>query len=56
MPVCAKAISSWERKFLSMARAHMSMGTVKGAATLAAGVSLMSVLQPGDWNQRFYSR
>ena len=47
-PVCAKTISSWVRKVLCVAKAHMSLG-VAASATLAAGVSLVSILQAGDW-------
>ena len=41
-PVCAKAISSWVRKVLCVAKTHMSLGSLWGAAAsaaLAAGVS-----------------
>ena len=51
-PVCAKTISSWVRKVLCVAKAHMSPGSLQGAAAfaaLAAGVSLVSILQTGDW-------
>ena len=51
-PVCAKTISSWVRKVLCVAKAHMSPGSLCGAAasaTLAAGVSLVSILQAGNW-------
>ena len=51
-PVCAKTISSWVRKVLCVAKAHMSLGSIWGAAAsvaLAAGVSLVSILQAGDW-------
>ena len=51
-PVCAKTISSWVRKVLCVAKAHMSLGSLWGAAAsaaLAAGVSLVSILQAGDW-------
>ena len=30
-PVCAKTISSWERKVLSVAKAHVSPGPLQGA-------------------------
>ena len=50
--VCAKTISSWVRKVLCVAKAHMSLGFFLEAATsaaLAAGISLVSILQTGDW-------
>ena len=50
--VCAKTISSWVRKVLCVAKAHMSPGSLQGAAASAAivaGVSLVSILQAGDW-------
>ena len=51
-PVCAKTISSWVRKVLYVAKAHMSRGCLWGvaaSAALAAGVSLVTILQAGDW-------
>ena len=36
MPVCAKTISSWVRKVLCVAKAHMSLGSLQGAAASAA--------------------
>ena len=51
-PFCAKTISSWVRKVLSIAKAHMSPGSLHGvaaSAALTAGVSLVSILQAGDW-------
>ena len=48
-PVCAKTIFSWVRKVLCVAKAHMSPGSLQGTAALAAGVSLVSILQTGDW-------
>ena len=51
-PVCAKTISSWVRKVLCVAKAHMSLGSLWGvaaSAALAAGVSLVTILQAGDW-------
>ena len=48
-PVCAKTISSWVRKVLCVAKAHMYPGSVWGAASLVDGVSLVSILQAGDW-------
>ena len=53
-PVCAKTISSWVRKVLCVAKAHMSLGSLWGAAAsaaLAAGVSLVTILQAGDWTR-----
>ena len=50
-PVCAKSISSWVRKVLCVAKAHMSLGSVQGvaaSAALATDVSLVSILQVGD--------
>ena len=46
-PVCAKTISSWVRKVLHVAKAHMSPGSLWGvaaSAALVAGVSLVSIL------------
>ena len=46
-PVCAKMISSWVRKVLCAAKAHMSLDSLwENAASmaLAAGVSLVSIL------------
>ena len=51
-PACAKTISSLVRKVLCVAKAHMSPGSPQGAAasaTLMASVSLVSILQAGDW-------
>ena len=53
-PVCAKTISSWVRKVLSVAKAHMSLESLSGVAAseaLAAGVSLVTILQAGDWTR-----
>ena len=53
-PVCAKTISSWEWKVLSVAKAHMSPGSLWGvadSAALAAGVSLVTILQAGGWTR-----
>ena len=53
-PVCAKTISSWVRKVLGVAKAHMSLGSLQGvaaSAALAAGVSLVTILQAGDWTR-----
>ena len=49
--VCAKSISSWVRKALCVAKAHMSLGSFQAAtasAALVAGVSHVSILQAGD--------
>ena len=62
MPVCAKIISSWVRKSLSVAKVHVfeySLIPVALGALLAA-VSLASMLQVGDWARcstpaRYYS-
>ena len=51
-PVCAKTISSWVRKVLCVAKAHLTLGSlqeVASSAALVAGVSLVSILQAGDW-------
>ena len=52
-PVCAKTISSWVRKVHCVAEAHMSLGSLWGGAVASAvfmaGVSLVSILQAGDW-------
>ena len=51
-PICAKTISSWVRKVLCVAKAHMSLGSlweVAASAALPAGVSLVTILQAGDW-------
>ena len=53
-PVCAKTISSWVWKVLSVAKAHMSLGSLQGVAAstaLAAGVSLVTILQASDWTR-----
>ena len=53
-PVCAKTISSWVWKVLSVAKGHMSLGSLWGvaaSAALAAGVSLVTILQAGDWTR-----
>ena len=49
MPVCAKTISSWVRKVLCVAKAHMFLQGAAASAALAAGISLVSILQAGDW-------
>ena len=51
-PVHAKTISSWVRKGLCVAKAHMSPGSLWGvaaSAASAAGVFLVTILQAGDW-------
>ena len=51
-PVCAKTISSWVREVLCVAKAHMSLGSLWGFAastSLAAGVSLVTILLASDW-------
>ena len=51
MSVCAKIISSWVRKVISIVKSHISLGTVRAAVTSAAlvtGVSPMSILQVGN--------
>ena len=53
-PVCAKTISSWVRKVFCVAKAHMSPGSLQGvaaSAALPAGVSLVTILQVGDWTR-----
>ena len=52
LPACAKMISSWVRKVLSMALHIYLLGTLNGAAAssaLVAGVFLWSTLLVGDW-------
>ena len=54
MPVCTKTISSWVRKVLCIAKAHMSPCAVSSAAASAAlvvGVSLVSILQAEAWSR-----
>ena len=53
-PVCAKTISSWVWKVLSVANAHMSLGSLWGvaaSAALEAGVFLVTILQAGNWTR-----
>ena len=53
-PVCTKTISSWVRKVLCVAKAHMSLGSlweVAASAALTAGFSLVTILQVGDWTR-----
>ena len=50
-PVCAKTISSWVREVFCVAKANMSLGYLRGvgaSVALAAGVSLVTILQAGD--------
>ena len=50
--VCAKTISSWVRRVICVAKTHMPLGSLLGAAVtaaLVASVSLVSMLQAGDW-------
>ena len=50
-PISAETNSSWVRKVLCVAKAHMALCSLWGVATsaaLAAGVSLVSILQAGD--------
>ena len=52
MPVYAKMINTWVGTVLTIAKVHMSSGTLQGAVTsvvLVDGVSLASILQAGDW-------
>ena len=53
-----KPFSSWVRKVLCIFKAHISLGCLWWAATSAAvvaGVSLVSILQAGDWANSFYT-
>ena len=46
-PICAKTISSQIRRVICVAKAHLSLGSLWGAASsavLATGVSLVSIL------------
>ena len=55
-PVCTKTISSWVRKVLCVAKAHMFPGSLQGgvaSAALVAGVSLVSILHTGAWTNVF---
>ena len=49
-PVCAKTISSWVGKFFVLLKQYVSRFPPRAAASaaLAAGVSLVSILQAGD--------
>ena len=50
--ICAETISSWVRKVHCVAKAELTLGSLQGtaaSAALAAGVSLVSILQAGDW-------
>ena len=50
-PVCAKTISSWVMKVLCVAKGHVSRFSLgfAASASLAADVSLVSILWAGDW-------
>ena len=51
-PVCATTIPPWVRKVLCFAKAHMFLGSLwvaETSAALAASVSLVTILQAGDW-------
>ena len=53
-PVCAKTIFSWVRKVLSVGKARMYLDScwgVAASAALVAGVSLVIILQAGDWTR-----
>ena len=50
-PVCAKTISSWVRKVLGVAMSLGSVWGVAASAALVAGVSLVTILQAGDWTR-----
>ena len=52
MVLCAKSVPSWVRESPSVTKTHMLLGTPQGAVVsvaLAAGVSLVCILQAGDW-------
>ena len=52
MPVCSKMISSWTGTVLSIVKGHVSPAIIQGAVLVVvfvAGVSLVSMLQAGDW-------
>ena len=52
MTLCAKMIYSWIRNVLGITKAHISPGTHHVgvvSAALVSGVSLLSILQTGDW-------
>ena len=58
-PVCTKTISSWVRKVLCVAEAHMSPGSLQGVAASAAlvvGVSLVTILQAGVTGPEFLNQ
>ena len=49
--MCDKPFSTWVRKVLCVAKAHMILGMFWGfiaSAVLAAGISEVSILQDGD--------
>ena len=57
MPVCAKIFFSWVRNDLSIAKTYISPGNLQGAVvfvTLAAGVSLVSILQEDNWASVYF--
>ena len=49
-PVCAKTISSWVRKVLCVAKAHVSRLPL-GGCSCSSWCFLVSILQAGDWAQ-----
>ena len=52
--VCAKTISCWVREVLCVIKACMSLDSLWSAAAsvvIVAGVSLVSILQVGDWDR-----
>ena len=54
MPICTKMISSWVRKVLGISKTQLSLSILHGAAVsaaLVAGVSLVSILQAGNWGE-----
>ena len=50
-PIWTKTISSWTRTVFSIATAHTYPDILQAAVSvdLVAGVSLVSILQAGDW-------
>ena len=52
VPVCAKMISIMVRKVFHIAKVHMSLSTIQhsvASPSLVATISLVSILQAGDW-------